>query len=367
MRVPKYRLHKGSGQAVVEIAGKRTYLGVYESAESKAKYHAIIADYLANGQQNRVADTPNRVEPQSDSITVAQLCDAFDEYALTYYRRADGTLTSEPDNVKQACRELRSIYGASPVDHFTPKDFKRVRDAMVKRKLSRSHINRQCARIKLVFRWGVGEGEVNATTWHGLTAVRGLKYGRCEAKESNPVKPANLTDVEAAKRHCSKQVRAMIDIQLLTGMRPGEVVAMRACDLNTSGKVWTYTPAQHKTQHHGHNRIVYIGPKAQRIIRPYLRRKTDAPMFTPEGNFRHRDGDTYTPSSYRVHVRRACKAAGVSIWHPHQLRHNAATSLRAEFGIEVAQHVLGHRTLTVTEVYAERDAKVAAQAMAKIG
>jgi len=44
VRVPKYRLHKGSGQALVQINGQRIYLGVYESAESKEKYRRIVAD-----------------------------------------------------------------------------------------------------------------------------------------------------------------------------------------------------------------------------------------------------------------------------------------------------------------------------------
>jgi len=39
-------------------------------------------------------------------------------------------------------------------------------------------------------------------------------------------------------------------------------------------------------------------------------------------------------------------------WHPHQLRHNAATVLRKEYGIEVAKIILGHATLSATQVYA---------------
>ena len=32
----------------------------------------------------------------------------------------------------------------------------------------------------------------------------------------------------------------MIQVQLLTGMRPGEVVLMRGCDLNIANDVWEY-------------------------------------------------------------------------------------------------------------------------------
>ena len=54
-------------------------------------------------------------------------------------------------------------------------------------------------------------------------------------------------------------------------------------------------------------------------------------------------------------------------WHPHQLRHDAATELRKEFGIEAARIILGHRSATITEVYAEKDEQQAVAAMVKIG
>lgn len=39
-------------------------------------------------------------------------------------------------------------------------------------------------------------------------------------------------------------------------------------------------------------------------------------------------------------------------WHPHQLRHNAATYLRKEFGLETARIILGQRSAAITEIYA---------------
>jgi integrase len=54
-------------------------------------------------------------------------------------------------------------------------------------------------------------------------------------------------------------------------------------------------------------------------------------------------------------------------WHPHQLRHNAATELRKEFGIEAARIILGHRSAAITEVYAEKDEQEAIEAITKVG
>lgn len=37
------------------------------------------------------------------------------------------------------------------------------------------------------------------------------------------------------------------------------------------------------------------------------------------------------------------------------MRHNAATSLREQFGIEASRVILGHTSPAVTDVYAEMD------------
>jgi integrase len=42
-------------------------------------------------------------------------------------------------------------------------------------------------------------------------------------------------------------------------------------------------------------------------------------------------------------------------WHPHQLRHTAATRLRKQHGIETVRVILGHSSIEVSELYAETD------------
>src|SRR5205814_1007052 len=93
-------------------------------------------------------------------------------------------------------------------------------------------------------------------------------------------------------------------------------------------------------------------------------------------------GEHYTNESYRRAVSRGCDRAdavakgGIIIgdderviprWHPHQLRHNAATDLRRRFGLEAAQVMLGHRTLSVTEIYAEKNVEAAMRIAAEVG
>jgi integrase len=77
--------------------------------------------------------------------------------------------------------------------------------------------------------------------------------------------------------------------------------------------------------------------------------------------------DCYDTNSYRRAIARGCEAAGIASWSPNQLRHSAATRIRKEMGIEVAQAVLGHRQLETTQVYAEVNLQRAVDAMERLG
>ncbi|WP_423838861.1 tyrosine-type recombinase/integrase [Symmachiella dynata] len=66
-------------------------------------------------------------------------------------------------------------------------------------------------------------------------------------------------------------------------------------------------------------------------------------------------------------MNRACRKAKIPEWSPNRLRHNAATRIRKEFGIEAAQIILGHSKVDATQVYAERDESRAEKIMKKTG
>ena len=266
---------------------------------------------------------------------------------------------------------------------------------MISEDLARGTINRNVDRIKRMFKWATQNELVSPSVYHGLQTVVSLKRGRSEARDTEPVRPVPEEHVSAVFPHVSKQVRAMIELQLLTGMRPGEVRLMRGCDLDTTERVWSYTPESHKTEHHGIDRRIYLGPQAQDVIKAFLKTDLKTYLFSPReaeearNHKRRRNRRTpmtpsqakrqpkakpkrapmecYTKDSYRQAIVRACKKANVSQWHPHQLRHNAATRLRKEYGLEIAQIILGHRSADVTQIYAERDQEKAKGIMARIG
>src|SRR5262249_463828 len=152
---------------------------------------------------------------------------AFLRQAERYYRHADGSPTSEVDGFKLAIRQLRHLYGALPAKSFAPEHLKTLRGQMVKDDLCRGVINQRVGKIKPIFRWAAGESLIPPSVHHGLQCVAGLPVGRGLARETEPVKPVPEAFVEAIRNHVLPEVWAMIELQRLTGMRPGEVCRMR--------------------------------------------------------------------------------------------------------------------------------------------
>ena len=81
--------------------------------------------------------------------------------------------------------------------------------------------------------------------------------------------------------HLPRAVRAMVEIQALTGMRPTEVALMRTADLNTTGTIWEYRPSSHKLEDLDVERIIMIGPRAQAVLKPWLKTDLAAFLFSP--------------------------------------------------------------------------------------
>src|SRR5262249_49798768 len=135
-------------------------------------------------------------------------------------------------------------------------------------------------------------------------------------------------------------------------------------------------------------RIVSFGPKAQEVVRPFLladplafvfrpadgarshsesRRTGRAGPQTTEGCSARRFAPSYSRHGVRLAVARGCIKAKVPWWHPHQLRHAAATRIRQEFGLDAARAVLGHAGARITELYAAADTGKAQEVMARVG
>jgi integrase len=344
---------------------------------------------------------------------IASLVKAYLNYAEQYYRDPEGNPTKEISNTRYSFKPLTELFAALPVDEFGPLKLIEVRNRMIVLKWSRKIINERINRIRRMFKWAVSRQLVSPIIHHGLVTVEGLKRGRSAAIELEKRKPAEEQHVYAVLPFTTPVVATMIELQLLTGMRPGELVIMRPCDIDRTGKVWRYYPSRHKTQYRGDERIVSIGPRGQDLLRPFLLRGTEVHCFSPAESEKYRrekltreretprncgnvpgsnvkddpkrfPGEIYDTAAYGKAIRHAVTAANtarrkeakekgiekpelIPNWTPYQLRHTAATKVRKEMGYETAGATLGHTNMSATAIYAERNQGLADEAARRFG
>jgi integrase len=393
--VPSYRLHKSSGQAVVTLpdgrGGRRdVLLGEHGTPASRAEYGRVIAEWEAAGRQLQVQKSQSQVR-----LTIAELLLRYFQWADVYYVDPDGQPSRELDNLKDALRPLRQLYAHSEASTFGPLSLRALQDHLIAQDLARGVVNSRINRIRRVFKWAVSFDLIPPVVHHALMTVPGIRQGRGNVRDTEPVRPVALEDVEQALPFMPPPVRAMVNVQLLTGCRAGEVMNMRAIDINTTGAVWVYRPARHKTRHRGKERVVFLGPQAQEHIKPFLRPQLEGYLFNPRAwveelraqraakrvskptpsqlrrkrktNPKRKPAEKYNRRSYRHAVVRACKKADVTPWSPLQLRHTAGTAIRAKFGVEAAKVILGHSKVETTQIYAEHDFARAEEIMREIG
>ena len=424
--VPNYRLHKQSGQAIVTVRtpdGDRQdiLLGPYNSPESLAEYQRVIAQIKVGGPADRSPMKPA-------DITVNEVLAAFLRHAAGHYRDPDGVPTEEVVNFKRALKPVRELYGHTPAAEFGPLALKAVRQRMVDLGWCRTQVNNKVGRVKRVWKWAASEELIPAAAHQALTTVAGLQPGRSAAKERPPVGPVDPAHVEKSLPFLSRHCRGLILFMRFTGCRPGEACRLTRGQIDTSSDPWVYRPVRHKTRHKGKARAIPLGPKARALLAEFPTAGPDDPVFSPRAAREERyaamraarkskvqpsqvyrrkakpvraPGRVYTADAVGFAVAKACDKAfpppppvgrrpGESVrawrarltdadraalarwraehgWHPNQLRHTFATEVRKGYGLEAAQVLLGHSRADVTQVYAERDAGLAAEVARKVG
>jgi integrase len=364
--VPPYTRHQ-SGQACVSVRGKRTYLGVYGTPESRRRYR----EWLDRWEREQAG-----LPPPAGPGTMGGLARAFLEHAKGHYRRADGTQTSEYRDHAAHLADLLSLQG-----HLSPADYRAVhleqlRSLWVGRGWARSSANKGAGMIRHVFKWGLVRGLVPPEAVASLSALPGLEEGRTAAYEPDPVPAAPEEHVLAVLPHISPAQAAMARLQWHAGLRPGEACRLLQSEVRRDGTArwgrhvvrlpdggaWVLQPGQHKNRHRGKFLAYVLGPQARAVLQPWLKDGChDAPVFpSPSG------GCYREPSYYRA-VERACERAGVPPWTPNQLRHAYISRVEHDYDILDAAKAAGHSTPQTTLGYVAADLRRAAEIAAKMG
>jgi integrase len=397
---PSYQLHKSSGHAVVRINGKDHYLGKHGSDESHQRYKQALADHWS---PTGTAPKPKTTRV-STTVTVGHLATRYGKHVKTKH----GEGSSEFKQVQLVVDEVQATYGHLEAAEFGPIRFENFRQSLIDRELSRGVIKRKSNYVLKMFQQGVKFELIPVELWQRLLALGPVEM-QVKPRPKRGAVPLEI--VKKTQKELTPVLSDMVEVHRLIGARPTEICMIRPCDIDRTGDVWIYTPATHKTEHHGHVRKIAIGPQAQAVLSRYLLRDPQAFCFTPKEAYeqhydrRHQNRKTplnegnrprprklmtfkprYNKDSYRRAINRAALRAFpipkeiekapdkvetwkfTYVWKPNQLRKSAATIARKQMDLETAQIVLGHSSKKTTEqFYAEIDNDRAVEFALKFG
>ncbi|MCL2348850.1 MAG: hypothetical protein FWC50_11405 [Planctomycetaceae bacterium] len=185
----------------------------------------------------------------------------------------DGKPTGETDQFTESLKLPKEYFGDLKAAKFGKGELKFIQETMIKSgRLCRNTINNRIRRIKHVFKWALEESDDDVFddgTILRLLSVKPLKKGRTEAKDHPKRKPVADWIIEATLPFLPRLVADMVQIQRITGMRPGNVFGMTWDQIDTIDKktppVWIYTP-NHKTEDHDIFLPVPLNSKCQEIL-----------------------------------------------------------------------------------------------------
>ena len=237
---------------------------------------------------------------------------------------AEGTATLH----RVALARVLPVLGKSRVDEITPADVAALVGTLAAAGYKRETIRKSTTALAQVLDFaGISPNP-----------ARDRVQVRLPREDRDEIEPPTADHVEAAVQALAPAYRLPVMILDATGMRVGELERLRWGDIDEPQERWRVSRAVEKTRR---GRWVPVPPDlfaAVLALRPREDRDPAARVF-PDA----------TADRLRVAIGRACKATGVPVFSPHDLRHRRI-SLWHRNGVPWAQigQWAGQRSLSVT-------------------
>ncbi len=216
-------------------------------------------------------------------------------------------------------------------------------------------VRRKMAALRAFMSWAVDEGAIEQSPFEGLKvklrepkrlprtillADLNLLFDHIYGSEA-----AQASDAFSLARD-----RAIIEILIATGVRVSELCTLNVSSVDMTGKLVRVAGKGSKERS-----IQIETPQTVSAIEEYLRmRMAKAKAVSKDALFLNRLGTRMSDRAVREMINRRARKAGLSMHvTPHMFRHTFATLLlEGDVDIRYIQRLLGHSSISTTEIYA---------------
>ncbi len=225
--------------------------------------------------------------------------------------------------------------------------------------LSATSIRRRASGLRGFCGWLLSSRLLEANPWIGLTLSAGRQRKLPRVVPSHEldglfgylrmaaaVEAANNPDDGVTQPHECTTLLA-VALMMATGVRVNEAVSIRCQDIDLPGRSLRIVGKGRRERH-----VFLTNDWITDLTRRYLKTRTTLGLEHAQLLFNSRY-EPLTPQAMRSRLAKAARDAGLRVKvTPHMLRHTAATQL-IEAGVDIRyiQRLLGHASLTTTEIY----------------
>ncbi|AQH00015.1 tyrosine recombinase XerC [Burkholderia sp. KK1] len=293
---------------------------------------------------NAAADAP-KVVPSADAIA--------DYLAMLEHQRhlSEHTLRGYTHELS----ELRALAKDRPLETLTATD---IRGAVVRAHaagLSSRSIAHRLSAWRAFYRWLAERIEMPANP---VATVRAPKREKTLPKALSVDHAQQLMDAPRADTTEGLRDQAILELFYSSGLRLAELVSLDVRHFEKSVSWLDIDNAEVHVRGKGsRERKVPVGSKAIDALRAWIAVRGEFVKLDGQALFLSVRGNRMSPGVVRERVKRLALLAGIpSNVHPHVLRHSFATHVLQSSGdLRAVQELLGHASITATQVYTSLD------------
>ena len=252
-------------------------------------------------------------------------------------------------NYGEDLRAFKEFYGNLEGCHsWKSVDSDIIRDwmeSMMDKGNNATSINRRLSALRSFYRFALARKLVDKDPVHGVT---GPKKGRPLPQFLKENEMDRLLDAESwTESFEDVRDRTVIMTFYETGIRLSELIGLDDSMVDFSNRQLKVTGKRNK------QRVIPFGEELLATLRDYMKCRNREVILQSEAFFVTAKGQRMTSSQVREAVRKnLSKVCTLKKRTPHVLRHTFATAmLNNKAGIESVKKLLGHESLSTTEIY----------------